>query len=186
MASWPTTRCWSSILSGASRVVFVAHAYGSREGLAEYLQYRAEVELVVERVNERWARPGWDPIVLEVVDDYPSSVAALTRYDLLLVNPIRDGLNLVAKEGPIVNDRAGVLALSREAGAYSELKDAVLPVHPYDIESTGEVLAAGLSMDAAERRRRADELRVLATAATPSSWLADLAGHARRPTAPRA
>ncbi len=70
-------------------------------------------------------RPGWTPIVLEVEDDYPRSLAALTRYDVLLVNPVRDGLNLVAKEGPLINTRNGVLALSREAGAFDELASGV-------------------------------------------------------------
>ena len=103
------------------RVVFVALAYPSRQGLAEYLAYQNEVESTVARINERWGAPGWAPIVLHVEDDYPRSLAALTRYDVLLVNPIRDGMNLVAKEGPVVNDSDGVLALSREAGAFEEL-----------------------------------------------------------------
>ena len=90
------------------RVVFVALAYPTRQGLPEYLAYQNEVESTVERINRRWGRPGWTPIVLEVEDDYPRSLAALGRYDVLLVNPVRDGLNLVAKEGPLVNTRNGV------------------------------------------------------------------------------
>ena len=93
------------------RVVFVALAYPSRQGLAEYLAYQNEVESTVARINRRWATPGWTPIVLHVEDDYPRSLAALTRYDVLLVNPIRDGMNLVAKEGPVLNTADGVLAL---------------------------------------------------------------------------
>ena len=85
------------------RVVFVALAYPTRQGLAEYLAYQEEVEATVARINERWGTPGWTPVVLEVEDDYPRSLAALTRYDVLLVNPVRDGLNLVAKEGPVIN-----------------------------------------------------------------------------------
>ena len=106
------------------RVVFVALAYPTRQGLPEYLAYQNEVESTVDRINERWATPGWTPIVLEVEDDYPRSLAALSRYDVLLVNPVRDGLNLVAKEGPLINTRHGVLALSREAGAFDELASA--------------------------------------------------------------
>ena len=98
--------------------MFVALAYPTRQGLAEYLAYQDEVETTVARINERWGTPGWTPVVLEVEDDYPRSLAALTRYDVLLVNPVRDGLNLVAKEGPLVNTGDGVLALSREAGAF--------------------------------------------------------------------
>ena len=107
------------------RVVFVALSYPTRQGLPEYLAYQNEVESTVARINERWGTPGWTPIVLEVDDDYPRSLAALSRYDVLLVNPVRDGLNLVAKEGPLVNARDGVLALSREAGAFDELRSAV-------------------------------------------------------------
>ena len=73
------------------------------------------------RVNERWATADWTPVILDVADDRARSIAALTRYDVLLVNPVRDGLNLVAKEGPLVNTADGVLVLSREAGAWDEL-----------------------------------------------------------------
>ena len=82
------------------RVVFVALAYPTRQGLPEYLAYQNEVESTVARINRQWAVPGWTPIVLEVEDDYQRSLAALSRYDVLMVNPVRDGLNLVAKEGP--------------------------------------------------------------------------------------
>ena len=81
------------------RVVFGAFVYPSREGLPEYLAYRQEVEAVIDAINERWATPAWTPILVDLSDDFPRSVAALRRYDVLLVNPIRDGLNLVAKEG---------------------------------------------------------------------------------------
>jgi trehalose 6-phosphate synthase len=162
------------------RVVFLALAYGSRERLPEYLAYRAEAEHLVESINARYGTDDWDPIVLEVEDDFISSVAALTRYDVLLVNPIRDGLNLVAKEGPIVNDRDGVLALSPGAGVYSEL-DGQLEVHPYDIVQTAAVLARALDMPADERRERATRLRTSATARTPRDWLGDLLSHARSP-----
>ena len=100
------------------RVVFVALAYPTRQGLPEYLAYQNEVESTVARINRQWERPRVDTIVLEVEDDYPRSLAALSRYDVLMVNPVRDGLNLVAKEGPLINTRNGVLALSREAGAF--------------------------------------------------------------------
>ena len=82
------------------RVVFVAMLYPSRQGLASYLAYASEIEQVVARVNDRWATRDWTPIVLDQRDDFPRSVAAMQRYDVLLVNPIKDGLNLVAKEGP--------------------------------------------------------------------------------------
>ncbi len=111
--------------------------------------------------------------MLEVDDDYPRSLAALTRADVLVVNPVRDGLNLVAKEGPLVNQRDGVLALSREAGAFEELGEAALEVNPFDVSGTAAVLARALAMEPGERAQRAATLRRLITARTPADWLAD-------------
>jgi trehalose 6-phosphate synthase len=167
------------------QVVFIAHAYGSREDLPEYLAYRTEVEHLVETINERWATPGWTPVSFEVADDYAASVAALTRYDALLVNPIRDGLNLVAMEGSIVNDSDGVLVLSRGAGAFEDLGGSALEIHPYDVVAGADVLARALSMDPAERAERASALRERAGANSPSKWLERLVTHARRSPAGR-
>ncbi|HUF84171.1 MAG TPA: trehalose-6-phosphate synthase [Acidimicrobiia bacterium] len=155
------------------RVVFVALVYASREGLPEYLAYRQEVEQAAARVNERWGRGDWQPVVLDTRDDHARSVAGLLRYDALLVNPIRDGLNLVAKEGPLVNRRDGVVCLSREAGAFDELRDGVLAVHPYDLVQTAAALHTALTMPEDERRDRAARLRTLAAARTPQDWLDD-------------
>ena len=155
------------------RVILLVLAYPSREGLAEYLAYRSEIEHTVARINERWAEPGWSPILLDVADDRPRSVAALTRCDVLLVNPVRDGLNLVAKEGPLVNRRDGVLVLSREAGAFDELAEAALGINPFDVTETSEALAEALAMGPEERARRAGRLKDLVTARTAADWLAD-------------
>ena len=108
------------------RIVFVAMLYPSRQTLPEYLAYANEIEQVVARVNDRWATRDWTPILLDEHDDFPRSIAAMQRYDVLVVNPIKDGLNLVAKEGPAVNRRDGLLCLSREAGAYEELRTAAI------------------------------------------------------------
>jgi trehalose 6-phosphate synthase len=165
--------------SHRQRVVFVALAYPTRQGLPEYLAYQEEVETTVDRINERWSTPGWTPIVLEVDDDYPRSLAALTRYDVLLVNPVRDGLNLVAMEGPLVNRHDGVLALSREAGAFDQLDVAALEVNPFDVTGTAGVLARALAMDPAERAARAEALRRAILSRRPADWLADQRAAAR-------
>lgn len=162
------------------RVVFVAMLNPSREGLPEYQAYRQEVEQTVSRVNERWARSDWLPIELDLRDDFPRSVAGFTRYDVLFVNPLKDGLNLVAKEGPIVNERDGVVCLSPEAGAYEELRDGVVPVHPYDLDQNARALHEALSMPMDARRDRSVRLRALAAARTPAMWLDDLVTAARR------
>jgi trehalose 6-phosphate synthase len=132
------------------RVVFGAFVYPSREGLPEYLAYRQEVEATVRRINERWATPGWTPILFDPSDDFPASVAALRRADVFLINPIRDGLNLVA-----------------------ELAGAARPVHPYDISGTADAVAEALAAPPAVRAAEAAELRRRAEARTPHDWLDD-------------
>ena len=167
------------------RVVFVALAYPTRQGLPEYLAYQDEVETTVARINERWGTPGWRPIVLEIEDDYPRSLAALTRYDVLLVNPVRDGLNLVAMEGPVLNTRSGVLALSREAGAFDQLEGGALEVNPFDVTGTATVLSRALALGSEERLARAARLRSAVLARRPLDWLDDQLAAIRPTTALR-
>jgi trehalose 6-phosphate synthase len=155
------------------RVVFAALIYPSREGLPEYLAYRQEVETLARHLNETWGTPGWTPVMVDTSDNFPRSVAALRRYDVLLVNPIRDGLNLVAKEGALLNENDGVLALSREAGAWEELGAAALEVNPYDIAGTSEALAVALAMSPTERADHANALRKAANLRQPRDWLDD-------------
>ena len=160
------------------RVVFVAMVYPSRQGMAEYLAYANEVEQAVARINDRWGTRDWQPVIFDDRDDFARSVAGLQRYDVLLVNAVRDGLNLVAKEGPVVNRRDGLLCLSPEAGAFDELCDAAIAVHPYDIEQCAGALDTALATPLDERALRAAHLRALATARTPADWLHDLVRHA--------
>jgi trehalose 6-phosphate synthase len=151
-------------------VVFGALLYPSREGLPEYLAYRQEVEGLVERLNAKWATATWTPIMYDASDDFPRSIASLQRADVVLVNPVRDGLNLVAKEAVLVGDAAVVL--STEAGAYEELGDAgVLGVNPFDVGATADAMHQALSMDRDERTRRHDRLHAIVTARTPRDWL---------------
>jgi trehalose 6-phosphate synthase len=156
-----------------ARVVFGAFVYPSREGLPEYLAYRRQVELVVERINERFGTPSWTPVIYDPSDHFPRSVAALQRCDVLLINPIRDGLNLVAKEAALVNQRDAVLVLSPEAGVWAELAEAAIPVHPFDVSGTADALAQALSLSPGERATRAATWRRRAEARTPADWLAD-------------
>jgi trehalose 6-phosphate synthase len=155
------------------RATFVACCYPSRLGVPAYARYRDEVLAEVERVNDRWSSGDWQPIVLLTDDDYPRSIAVLRRYDVLVVNPIRDGLNLVAKEGPMVNQHDGQLVLSTEAGATWELGPAADSVNPFDLEHTADAIHAAMRRDDSSRRERAQRLRELACARTPADWLAD-------------
>lgn len=154
-------------------VVFRALGYPSREGLPEYLAYRSEVEALAEVINRRWRTADWTPIELDLVDDFPKSVAHLRRYDVLLVNPIRDGLNLVAEEGPLVNERDGTVVLSREAGVHDQLEGTVRSVNPFDVADQALALAEALDLGPVERAEQAAELRRRAEARTPADWLAD-------------
>jgi trehalose 6-phosphate synthase len=155
------------------RVVFGAFLYPSREGLPEYLAYRQEVETLIARVNDRWATPDWTPILASTTDDHPRSVAALRRFDVLLVNPLRDGLNLVATEGALVNEHDGLVLLSPEAGAWAELEGAVRRVHPYDVSGTADAMVAALAATPDERAAEAAALRERAGRRTPADWLDD-------------
>jgi len=118
-------------------------------------------------------------IAVDTRDDCPRSVAALQRADVLLVNPVRDGLNLVAMEGPLLNERDAVLCLSREAGAFDLLREHAVEVQPFDVSQTAAALDAALAMDTDERAARAIGLRTAALAHPADRWLDDLVHRAR-------
>ena len=160
------------------KIVFHSRSYLSRTDLAIYREYRIEVERRVQQINERFGTEGFQPIVFEIDDDYDASLAAYHRYDVLLVNPIRDGMNLIAKEGPIVNTRDGVLVLSRGAGAFEQLCNVVIAVDPFDIDGTAVALSEALDMPPAERASRAKELKALSGEGSPPDWLAEVLGYA--------
>lgn len=155
------------------RVVFAAFVYPSRLGLEAYATYRRDAERCAADINERWGTPGWTPVLYDDSDDFPRSVAALRRFDALLINPIRDGLNLVAAEGVLVNERAGVLILSTEAGIAAQLGDQAIMVNPFDITGTADALHRALTMGLDERTVHADQLRKVVSARTPADWLSD-------------
>jgi trehalose 6-phosphate synthase len=155
------------------KVVHFAFAYPSRHDLPEYREYTAAVQRMARQIEDEFAEPGWDPLLLEVDDDYPRSLAACRLADVMLVNPIRDGMNLVAKEGPILSDRGCALVLSTEAGAAAELGDHALLVNPFDVSQTARALHEALAMGADERKRRGTALAAAAAAMPPSRWFAD-------------
>ncbi len=154
------------------RVVHLAFAYPSRHDLPEYREYTAAVQRTANDINEEFATPGWLPVVLEVRDDYPRSLAAYALADVLVCNPVRDGMNLVAKEGPVLSPAGLALVLSREAGAADELGADALVVNPYDVGETAEAMHRALLMPAAERAERSARLAAAATALPPAAWLA--------------
>jgi trehalose 6-phosphate synthase len=152
------------------KVVHVAFAYPSRQDLAVYRDYTDEVSRVAEAINSRFGTAGWTPVVLHVKDDFARSLAAYRLADVALVNPIRDGMNLVAKEVPVVSDEGCVLVLSREAGAFEELGEDALVVNPYDVSGTASALGAALDMALDERAERTKRLAAAGTALPPGQW----------------
>jgi trehalose 6-phosphate synthase len=156
------------------RVSMLALLDPSREAIAQYVAYREEIERAARAVNERFGTASWQPVDLRIADDFPQSVAAYKQYDVLLVNAVYDGLNLVAKEGPLVNTRDGVLVLSENAGAVAELGEWAIVVNPFDVLGQAEALHAALSLGAGERRRRAEALREQVRANDVARWLQGL------------
>jgi trehalose 6-phosphate synthase len=153
------------------RIVHLAFAYPSRSALAEYRAYTDQVRELARQINGEFRTADWDPLILEVKDDYPRSLAAYALADVLLVNPIRDGMNLVAQEGVVLSERGCALVLSREAGAAATLAADALLVNPFDITETAEALHRALTMSDAERQRRGAALAATAAADPPARWL---------------
>jgi trehalose 6-phosphate synthase len=141
------------------RVGMLALLNPSRQDIPEYAEYLAAIEREARRVNDRFQDDGWTPIDLQIADDFSGALAAYKQFDVLLVNAIFDGMNLVAKEAPLVNARDGVVVLSENAGAHAELGDWALTVNPFDVDGQAEALHEGLSMDGGERRSRLDSIR---------------------------
>ncbi len=150
------------------KVMMLSLAYPSRSDLPEYREYTAAVQRLASAIDDEFGSPDWTPVLLQTNDDYPRSLAGYRLADVLLVNPIRDGMNLVAKEGPILSDRNCALVLSREAGAAAELGADALMINPFDIAETATALHEALMMSEEERFARC---RSLAAPPAPSHRL---------------
>src|ERR1700761_1224744 len=155
------------------RVTFIAQLMPSRTDVPEYAEYLERIEAVVAVVNHRHGTPDWMPIQLKLRDDLEEAVAAYKHYDVLMVNAMFDGMNLVAKEGPMVNERAGVSLLSENTGAHEELSEFALSVNPFDIQELADSIHAALTMSFEERRRRHEGLISIVTARDPGDWIDD-------------
>ena len=142
------------------RVRFLVLLDPSRLEVPEYADYLAAIQRTARAVGERWASPDGTPAIdLRIHDNFPEAVAAYRQYDVLLVNALADGMNLIAKEAPLVNARDGVLVLSESVGAHDELGLFAVSVNPFDIQGQADALAEALEMPAAERARRAAALQ---------------------------
>lgn len=153
------------------RVMFLAILVPSRMDLGEYRHYLEEVMAAVGRINATYATGNWEPVRVLVGEKYERAVAAMQCYDVLLVNSIADGMNLVAKEGPIVNRRYGQLVLSERTGAREQLESAALVISPCDISATAKALHDALTMPKGERKKQARELKELVEEQDVFWWL---------------
>jgi trehalose 6-phosphate synthase len=153
------------------KVKFLSLLVPSRLDVSEYGNYLDEVMGVAGRVNAKYGGNNWEPIRVLVEENYPRAVAGLQIYDVLLVNSIADGMNLVAKEGPIVNRRDGVLILSERTGAYQQLEPGVLVISPLDVHGTAEAMHQALTMPVEERREKAERLRSIVESNDIVDWL---------------
>jgi trehalose 6-phosphate synthase len=154
------------------RITFLALLQPSREDVEEYVVYRERVVRTVEQINTKHGNTDWMPIDLRIEDNFPQTLAAYRHYDALVVNAIFDGMNLVAKEGPVVNVRDGVLILSENTGAFEELGMFAVRVNPFDIEQQAEAFFEALTMPAAEKRDRGEALRRVVDTNSIEKWVA--------------
>jgi trehalose 6-phosphate synthase len=162
------------------RVTFIAQLMPSRTDVPEYAEYLERIEAVVAVVNHRHGSPDWMPIQLKLRDDLEEAVAAYKHYDVLIVNAMFDGMNLVAKEGPMVNERGGVSILSENTGAHEELGECALSVNPFDIQELADSIHAALTMPYEERRHRLEGLQEIITARNPGDWVDEQLSDIRR------
>ena len=159
------------------RVGMLALLDPSRQDIPEYAEYLGAIQREARRVNDRFVTEGWTAIDLQIADNFHQSVAAYKQYDVLLVNAIFDGLNLVAKEAPLVNARNGVLVLSENTGAHEELAERAITVNPFDVAGQAEAIHEALELPEDERARRLEGIRAHVREHDLAAWIAaQLAG----------
>lgn len=163
------------------RVRFLKVVVPSRDSVGAYREFRARIEGLIGRINGKWATPEWVPVHYMFRSVRQRQLVAMYRAaDVMVVTPLRDGMNLIAKE--YIASRAdgdGVLVLSELAGAADQLPEALL-VNPYDVDATAEVYHQALTMAEGERRQRMAALRARVFAHDVVAWrerfVRDLAG----------
>src|SRR6185312_7199867 len=152
------------------RVVHAVFNNPSREDLPAYREYTASIERLTSDIEEEFATDDWTPVLLEIADDYPAALAALRRSDVVFINSVRDGMNLVVLEALVISEHSPAVVLSRETGAADVLGGDALVVNPFDVSATADALHAALSMRRDDRTARAERMRRAATALPPTEW----------------
>lgn len=154
------------------KIQMLALLVPSRMEVSQYKDYLGEIMAEAGTINAMYSDSIWEPVRIILGDNYIRAIAAMQMYDVLLVNPLADGMNLVAKEGVLVNRKDGVLVMSEYAGAFYELGEHALIVSPFDVYGTAEALHTALTMPQAERKRRATALREIVIHADVREWFA--------------
>ena len=154
-------------------VTFIAHLQPSRQDVPEYAEYLERIEALVAVVNHRHGTTDWMPIDLKIYENFHDAVARYKHFDLLMVNSIFDGMNLVAKEAPAVNTRDGVLMLSENTGSHQELWDFVISVNPFDIQQQADAIYRALTVDPATKREWSEGLKEIIFSRNPGDWIDD-------------
>ena len=154
-------------------VTFIAHLQPSRQDVPEYAEYLERIEALVAVVNHRHGTTDWMPIDLKIYENFHDAVARYKHFDLLMVNSLFDGMNLVAKEAPAVNTRDGVLMLSENTGSHEELYDYVITVNPFDIQEQADAIYRALTMEAGKRKQWSEGLKEIIHSRNPGDWVDD-------------
>jgi len=155
------------------KVTFIAHLQPSRQDVPEYAEYLERIEALVAVVNHNHGTTDWMPIDLRIYENFHDAVARYKHFDLLMVNSLFDGMNLVAKEAPAVNTRDGVLMLSENTGSHEELYDYVITVNPFDIQAQADAIYRALTMPAEERKELSRGLKEIIYSRNPGDWVDD-------------
>ena len=155
-----------------NQVTFLALLVPSRLEVGEYKNYLDELMAAAGHINASFGDSQWEPVRVLIGENYPRALAALQLYDVLLVNAIADGMNLVAKEGPVINQKDGVLILSERAGARQQLESGATVISPCDVYATAEAMHQALVMPPEERRQRSERLKWLIEREDINAWLA--------------
>lgn len=163
-----------------SKIQMMALLVPSRMEVDEYQDYLRDIMSEAGMINAKYSTSYWEPVRIVVGDNYDRAIAAMQLYDVLLVNPLADGMNLVAKEGALVNQKDGVLVLSEFAGVFYELGEQALTVSPFDIYGAANALHQALTMPPEEKRARAEALRALVKKADIRTWFYDQVDDAMR------
>jgi trehalose 6-phosphate synthase len=153
------------------QVQFWAFLQPSRQDISVYSRYLRQIRQTAARINSDLGTSEWQPIRLEIGESQRKAIAAMKNFDVLLVNPVYDGLNLVAKEGALVNQTDGVIVLSENAGAHEELRGKVLSINPFDVEATAAAIYAGLTMEPEKRHMLNEGAREVVRANDIARWI---------------